>query len=217
VAANEWAILSGGGLNIIAGGGGGTDWTNFHDVTQSAWYLAGQVSVSQSFTNWAFSTLGTFGVDVNCVAVPFKSNRGGTLSNLGCHISTVVSGASVLLNVYANSSTSDLRPTTKLGTDVSIDASLTGDHSGAFTLALTPGVIYWLVAQPTGSSANTVQITASPNVSITDPILGWSYFSFANAFKWTHFIDGSPLPATFTPTPLIATQPMPCLFYQFGS
>jgi hypothetical protein len=201
----------------VGGGTGTTDWTNFHDVTQSAWYLAGQVSVGGAFTTWAFSTLGTFGVDVNCIAVPFKSNRGGTLSGLGCHIVTVVGGAHVLLNVYANSSPSDLRPTTKLGTDVSIDASNPGDRSGAFTLALTPGVLYWLVAQPTGTSANSVQITAFSNVSITDPILGWSSFANVNALKWTHFIDGNPLPATFPSTPLLANQPMPCLFYQFGS
>lgn len=125
-------------------------------------------------------------------ALPFLFSNSGSIDRLMVEVATAVSGATVALALYGDSSTTPGRPGALLGDYGSIDASTIGvKESASITspVSVTAGLRYWVTVAPQGTAA--ANLKAFSNTAGATPYIVSTAASLSYASVYALGVSGA--------------------------
>lgn len=133
-------------------------------------------------------------------ALPFVPAQSGTITALGCEVTTAAAGCLARLGIY--DAGSDAYPTTLLygSEQIDIGAAVGFKQTAAFSQAVTGGHLYWLVLVAQGTALSTIRglnsfgsLLTADTANVT-AAASWRFTAtdvLAATFQASKIVDGS--------------------------
>lgn len=113
----------------------------------NVWYFAGLASVNTQVSD----SVGVILPTGTLVSLPIYLPAGGVIDAVGVKVITAgMAGSKIRMGIYRAASNTDLRPSVLVADAGEISSDSTGLKKLPITVALQPGVLYWLAAMGSG-------------------------------------------------------------------